>query len=398
MGTQGRVVLFSLFLTRTGLLALGPQDLSTVEPVPTLNLSFDARTWTLAWVCVDNITVLNCTMLHREYGPVTEKPLENQCSCEFKDYPLHRGALFIVNASLGHRWFKEELEYTNPGTEGTAAANFSCFILDEDFMNCTWTRGQWASDEVQYFLYIRGGEDTEVECPHYIDDRGTHVGCHIHHLLGSYSDFYFLVNGTSPESKIPFFDAFLTRSEMQMYRPPTNISVTCNRTHCLVTWERPSTQKLMSTREQDFDVDIRSKGSPDSDHSEIKATVSGDEGDMFSFPISPRTSYMVRIRAANSRTEPQRWGAWSQPVGFGLEEQEPHSAYIYILVVLGTLSVALSLWVLCKRSHLLHNLFPPIPKIKDKIRDGQQVNWAAPPLNVEKLADKEVLTIVEEFS
>lgn len=41
------------------------------------------------------------------------------------------------------------------GGEGTAAQNFSCFIYNVHFMNCTWAPGRAAPDDVQYFLYIR---------------------------------------------------------------------------------------------------------------------------------------------------------------------------------------------------------------------------------------------------
>ena len=41
------------------------------------------------------------------------------------------------------------------GGNNTAAQNFSCFIYNADFMNCTWAKGREAPDDVQYFLYIR---------------------------------------------------------------------------------------------------------------------------------------------------------------------------------------------------------------------------------------------------
>uniref|UniRef100_A0A2K6LHC5 Type I cytokine receptor cytokine-binding domain-containing protein n=1 Tax=Rhinopithecus bieti TaxID=61621 RepID=A0A2K6LHC5_RHIBE len=49
----------------------------------------------------------------------------------------------------------------------------------------------------------------EIQCPYYIEDSGTHVGCHLGNLSGLTSRNYFLVNGTSQEIGIQFFDSLL---------------------------------------------------------------------------------------------------------------------------------------------------------------------------------------------
>lgn len=47
------------------------------------------------------------------------------------------------------------------------------------------------------------------ECPHYVRESGTHVGCHMPDVSSWASQAYFLVNGTSRHAKIQFFDSFL---------------------------------------------------------------------------------------------------------------------------------------------------------------------------------------------
>ncbi|XP_026305825.1 granulocyte-macrophage colony-stimulating factor receptor subunit alpha-like, partial [Piliocolobus tephrosceles] len=133
-----------------------------------------------------------------------------ECSCTFREVCLHGGVTFEVHVNTSQRAFQQKLLYPNSGREGTAAQNFSCFIYDVDFMNCTWARGPTAPRDVQYFLYIQNSKRRrEIQCPYYIEDSGTHVGCHLGNLSGLTSRNYFLVNGTSQEIGIQFFDSLL---------------------------------------------------------------------------------------------------------------------------------------------------------------------------------------------
>ncbi|XP_064134911.1 granulocyte-macrophage colony-stimulating factor receptor subunit alpha-like isoform X3 [Loxodonta africana] len=388
MGPLGMALLFSVLLTPTGLLAQGHQGLSTQEPVPRLHVTFDPREMTLAWDCRENATVVKCLMSHREEGQISMKPIDKQCSCTFELRSLHRGVVLTVEANTSQGLFEQELLYDNPGENGTAAENFSCFIYDEDFMNCTWAKGRAAPDDVQYFFYIRDSEGKkERECPHYLEHSGTHVGCLVEDLSELAFHSYFLVNGTSRRVGIQFFDSVLSRHKMNMYSPPTNITTNCNHSHCLLEWQRPRAQQNVPASELMYEVDIRQK-----------ISIPGNSGNKHNFPINPRASYTVQIRTANSRI--LHWGPWSEPVKFGFEEQESSPTYVYVLVVLGTLLGALVIGFLFKRFLLTHNLFPPIPKIKDKLNDNQQTNlqvsWDQLTSDAGKAENEDVLTVVEE--
>ncbi|XP_019486564.1 PREDICTED: granulocyte-macrophage colony-stimulating factor receptor subunit alpha isoform X3 [Hipposideros armiger] len=168
----------------------------------------------LSWDCQENVTVVTCQMVHKEKGPVTKKPKGKACYCTFATYDLHRGATFVITVNDTSREPIIET-YANPGEEGTAAQNFSCAVRNASFMNCTWAKGPAAPEDVQYFLYIQDGKRSKgTECPQYTERSGTHVGCHLQDLseLDFYS--YFLVNGTSQQAGIQFFDTILSLNEI----------------------------------------------------------------------------------------------------------------------------------------------------------------------------------------
>ncbi|KAB1252773.1 Granulocyte-macrophage colony-stimulating factor receptor subunit alpha [Camelus dromedarius] len=217
------------------------------------------------------------------------------------------------------------------------------------------------------FLLTQGHQDEtmrkgERECPHYLTDAGTNVGCHLQDLSGLTSYNYFLVNGTSRETGIQFFDSILLLKEIERYSPPHNITVNCNESHCLVRWEKPRTRKNWSNREFQYQLDIWRQ-----------IVVSGDSENRYNFPSpEPRGTQMVKIRTADARRA--HWGDWSQPVQFGSEEPESSLVLVYVLVVLGTLAGGLACGCLFKRFLGSHSLFPPIPRIRDKLKDDHQID------------------------
>ncbi|XP_032330322.1 granulocyte-macrophage colony-stimulating factor receptor subunit alpha isoform X2 [Camelus ferus] len=368
-------ILLSLLLDPAFLLTQGHQDLPSVEPNSSLNVKFDPKKMQLTWDCKENTTSGHCVMTHKEKGQI--KKQMKRCQCTFQDNSLHGGVTLTVEVYVNQRPISETLVYTNPGKEGTAAQNFSCLVYNADFMNCTWAKGHAAPDDVQYFLYIRNStRKGERECPHYLTDAGTNVGCHLQDLSGLTSYNYFLVNGTSRETGIQFFDSILLLKEIERYSPPHNITVNCNESHCLVRWEKPRTRKNWSNREFQYQLDIWRRSN--SGHSENQLiVVSGDSENRYNFPSpEPRGTQMVKIRTADARRA--HWGDWSQPIQFGSEEPESSLVLVYVLVVLGTLAGGLACGCLFKRFLGSHSLFPPIPRIRDKLKDDHQIDHQGP--------------------
>ncbi|XP_061264274.1 granulocyte-macrophage colony-stimulating factor receptor subunit alpha isoform X1 [Bos javanicus] len=366
------VVLLSMVLDSAWLLTQEQQDLPTVKPNASLNVKFDPQTTKLTWDCRENASSGECVLIHKEKGPIKKKVKDSECQCTFQDYSLHGGVTLTVEVHVNQRRLSEMLVYTNPGREGTAAQNFSCVIYDANFMNCSWAKGRAAPDDVQYFLYIRSKKRIERECPRYLKDSGTHVGCHLQDLSGLTSYNYFLVNGTSQETGIQFFDSVLLLKEIEQYNPPDNITVQCNESHCLIRWEKPRTRQPWPNREFQYQLDIQRRRDTSSGRSQL-IVVFGDSGNRYNFPKpGSKAKHTVKIRTADARKA--HWGAWSQPVEFGSEETESSLVHIYILVVLGTLVCGLTLGCLFKRFLKSHRLFPPVPQIKDKLNDNHQVD------------------------
>ncbi|XDB67197.1 hypothetical protein ABFV05_020813 [Capra hircus] len=364
--------LLSVVLDSAWLLTQEQQDLPAVKPDASLNVKFDPQTTKLTWDCKENTTYGECVLIHKEKGLIKKKVKHNDCQCTFPDCSLHGGVTLTVEVSTNQRRLSEMLVYTNPGKEGTAAENFSCVIYDADFMNCSWAKGRAAPDDVQYFLYVRSKKRIERECPRYLKDSGTHVGCHLRDLSGLTSYSYFLVNGTSQEAGIQFFDSVLLLKEIEQYNPPDNISIQCNASHCLIQWEKPRTRQARSNRELQYQLDIQRWRDTSSSRSQL-IVVFGDSGNRYNFPKpGSKAKHTVKIRTADARKA--RWGAWSPPVEFGSEEPESSLVYIYVMVVLGTLVCGLTLGCLFKRFLKTHRLFPPVPQIKDKLNDNQQVD------------------------
>uniref|UniRef100_G1LGB7 Colony stimulating factor 2 receptor subunit alpha n=1 Tax=Ailuropoda melanoleuca TaxID=9646 RepID=G1LGB7_AILME len=398
MGLGATAILFCMLLDPVFLQTLEQQDLPTVAGIPSLNMKFDSWRMELSWDCKENTTYLECVMIHKDKGPIEITPQEKECHCKFSDYSLHDGVTLMVKVNSTQRPIPETLVYTNAGGEGTAAQNFSCFIYNANFMNCSWAKGQAAPDDVQYFLYIRDSrKKRERECPCYIEDSGTHVGCHLEDLSGLASYNYFLVNGTSQGTGIQFFDSVLSWKKIEIFSPPNNISVHCTRSHCLIQWEKPKTRHNLPNWEFKYQLDIQKQSNKE--HSENQPIeVSGNWENNYNFPSpEPRAKHTVKIRASDARIE--KWGAWSQAVEFGSKEPEPSLVPTYALVVLGTFLTALILGCLLKRFFASERLFPPIPRIKDKWDDSHQcdhqVIWENFTLDTEKADNEEILTVEE---
>ncbi|XP_011856017.1 PREDICTED: granulocyte-macrophage colony-stimulating factor receptor subunit alpha, partial [Mandrillus leucophaeus] len=296
-----------------------------------------------------------------------------QCSCTFREVCLHGGVTFEVHVNTSQRAFQQKLLYPNSGREGTAAQNFSCFIYNVDFMNCTWARGPTAPRDVQYFLYIQNSKRRrEIQCPYYIEDSGTHVGCHLGNLSGLTSRNYFLVNGTSQEIGIQFFDSLLDTKKIVPYSQPLQ-SPTYD------PWRNPTVSYSPLWQNRTINV-------------------SGDLENRYNFPSSePRAKHAVKIRAADVRI--LNWSSWSEAAEFGSDDRNPSSVHIYVLLILGTLVCGLLCGFLFKRFFRIQRLFPPVPQIKDKLNDNHEVEdeiiWEEFTPEEGKGYREEVLTVKE---
>ncbi|XP_024076051.2 granulocyte-macrophage colony-stimulating factor receptor subunit alpha-like, partial [Terrapene carolina triunguis] len=186
-------------------------------------------------------------------------------TCMFSAKPIHKGALFQVEAMYNHTSYSTEARFIPQGMNGTSVENFSCVIYNISFMNCAWKAGRNAPEDTRYFLFFQySKEEDEQECPDYIRDAlGRPIACSFQNVTNIKKKVYFLVNGSSNESEIQFYDEYITLYEIEKLTPPLNITVNCSedRAECIVRWKRPQLSHVKSDADQCFEyqIDIRNK-------------------------------------------------------------------------------------------------------------------------------------------
>ncbi|NXS92555.1 CSF2R factor, partial [Jacana jacana] len=129
------------------------------------------------------------------------------------------------------------------GMNGSAIENFSCVIYNVSLMNCTWQAGRNAPEDTQYFLYWQYSRyDDAMECELYIkDENGRNMGCRFKNVMAKPEKAYFLLNGSSKESQIQFYDEYIQLYKIEKLMPPSNITVSCDeaKNDCIIQWQRP---------------------------------------------------------------------------------------------------------------------------------------------------------------
>ncbi|XP_043847370.1 granulocyte-macrophage colony-stimulating factor receptor subunit alpha [Dromiciops gliroides] len=270
--------------------------------------------------------------------------------------------------------------------EDTAAENFSCIVYNVNFMNCTWTVGKAAPDDVQYYLYSENAtypgqicpiEDTCKECSNYIkDSQKRHVGCHFDKVQFN-GKAVFIVNGTSKRIKIKqFCSKKISLILIERFTPPSNITVNCSKSNCLIQWQKPKTRIHVDDSEFQYQLDIQKQGSEYTNDKPFK--IQGSANNEYNYSNYDKDiKHILKIRASRRN---EKWGEWSEPIEFGGSAQGKGSPmYIYLLVIFGTLVFALVIIFVFKRYNVKQRLFPQIPQIKDKVNScdhlAKEIIW-----------------------
>ncbi|NXF53070.1 CSF2R factor, partial [Oceanites oceanicus] len=191
-------------------------------------------------------------------------------------------------------------------------------------MNCTWQAGRDAPGDTQYFLYWQNLRyDDAMECELYIkDENGRNTGCRFQNVKIEIEKAYFLVNGSSKDARIQFYDEYIQLYKIEKLMPPSNITVNCDeiKNDCTIQWQQP--QINHSNEDNCFKYEIN-----------IKYKVRGISSPTFNINIyeggnshrfqrsNTRKKYLLKMRTAGSAclVNPA-WGEWSAPVEFGKNE------------------------------------------------------------------------------
>ncbi|NXA28244.1 CSF2R factor, partial [Ibidorhyncha struthersii] len=149
------------------------------------------------------------------------------------------------------------------GTNGSAVENFSCVIYNISLMNCTWQAGRDAPGDTQYFLYWQNSiYDDAMECELYIkDENGRNTGCRFQNVKIKDERAYFLVNGSSNDSLVQFYDEYIDLYKIEILTPPLNVAVNYTRdsSGCIITWQPPLTSHMKKGKCFVYEISIRNK-------------------------------------------------------------------------------------------------------------------------------------------
>ncbi|XP_044860510.1 granulocyte-macrophage colony-stimulating factor receptor subunit alpha-like isoform X2 [Mauremys mutica] len=294
---------------------------------PIANLTLDPVKLKLTWDSSVSFTEYTCCM---EVGQRFVCKMVYNKTCMFsiiQAKPIHKGALFRVQAMHNHTLYSAEGRFIPQGMNGTSVENFSCVIYNISFMNCTWKAGRNAPEDTQYFLFLQySKKEDEQECPHYIRDApGRHIACSFQDVKDIKKRVYFLVNGSSNESEIQFYDEYIKLYEIEKLTPPLNITVNCSEdpAECIVRWKRPQLSHMEGSGDGCFEyqIDIRNKktnANPKESSNELP-TVTKTSFTFQNYNVKKKYTLQIRAKGDICRIS-QNWGEWSEPIEFGDHE------------------------------------------------------------------------------
>ncbi|XP_033369659.1 granulocyte-macrophage colony-stimulating factor receptor subunit alpha-like isoform X4 [Parus major] len=258
-------------------------------------------------------------------------------------------------------------EWSTPvefGMNGSAIENFSCVIYNIFLMNCTWQAGREAPADTQYFLYWQKSRDEEeMECELYIKDENCrNVGCIFQNVSIGTEKAYFLVNGSSKDSLIQFYDEYIDLYKIEKLMPPSNITVNCDeiKNDCIIQWQRPQISHSDKDLCFKYEISIKYKDNPEG--KPIYTSIQEGGNSNIFLRSNTRKKYVLKMRAAGSvcLVNPA-WGEWSAPVEFGNYEIISPSGWILLGVAVTTPLMAIITFSFCKRTGCWKAAFSQIP-------------------------------------
>ncbi|NXY46306.1 CSF2R factor, partial [Ceuthmochares aereus] len=194
-------------------------------------------------------------------------------------------------------------------------------------MNCTWQAGRGAPGDTQYFLYWQNSRYHNVmECELYIkDENGRNMGCRFQNVKIDFEKAYFLVNGSSKDSLIQFYDEYVQLYKIEKLMPPSNIVVHCEeiKNDCIIQWQRPQINHSNKDKCFKYEINIKYTVRGISSPTFNINTYEGGNSHTFQRP-NTKKKYYLKMRAAGSACfVSPAWGEWSAPIEFGKNKSTP---------------------------------------------------------------------------
>ncbi|XP_063999545.1 granulocyte-macrophage colony-stimulating factor receptor subunit alpha-like [Pogoniulus pusillus] len=372
---------------------------SEEQASPITNVRLNWRRMELSWESSKNFSKYKCTIMDRDMESVENEVNVTLCKFPVEQYvPLHKGVFFTIE--LPNTNISKNCTFIPGGMDGSAVENFSCVVYNISFMNCTWQAGRDAPGDTQYFLYWQNSRDDDVmECELYIkDENGRNTGCRFRNVSIEIEKAYFVVNGSSKESLIQFYDEYIQLYTTEILTPPLHIAVSCTRESagCIITWQPPLTSHVENTKCFQYEINIQNKDKPKEEKKDPPITVRNNRYEFQNYNKEKKYILKIRARGKNCLLS-SKWGEWSEPVEFG-QGKDYFIFVLLFLIALGTISVTLLQYCLFKRYCSVKSLFSPIPQPRDKFNplpdEDTQLEYA----NLQKRDCIEEITIVKEMT
>ncbi|XP_027757930.1 granulocyte-macrophage colony-stimulating factor receptor subunit alpha-like [Empidonax traillii] len=368
---------------------------SEAQKSPITNVNMDWRKMELSWESSKNFSTYKCTIMDWHMEDREEEVNSPLCRFPVELYmPMHKGVFFIIEVPNTN--ISKKCTFLPRGMNGSAIENFSCVIYNICLMNCTWQAGRAAPADTQYFLYWQNSRDVgEMECELYIkDENGRNVGCRFQNVRIEIDKAYFVVNGSSKDSLIQFYDEYIALYKIEILTAPLNITAHCtgDSAGCIITWHPPLTSHVKKVECFQYEINIQNKDEP----KEEKKVVRNARYEFQNYNEKKRYILKIRARGAECLVS-SKWGEWSEPIEFG----QGKDYFIFVtlfLIALGTISVTLLLYCLFKRYCSLKNILPPIPQPRDKFNALTNEDIQTGYVNLPSKSHTEEVTIVEEIT
>ncbi|KAL2310709.1 hypothetical protein Nmel_002376 [Mimus melanotis] len=368
---------------------------SDAQDSPITNVNVDWRKMELSWESSRNFSEYKCTIMDRdmEYIDIeVDSPL-----CSFQEHlnkPLHKGIFF--NIEVPNTNISKQCSFLPGGMNGSAIENFSCVIYNIFLMNCTWQAGRDAPADTQYFLYWQKSRDEEkMECELYIKDENfRNMGCVFQNVSIGTETTYFLVNGSSKDSLIQFYDEYIDLYKIEILTAPLNVTTDCTRDSagCIIRWHPPLTNHVEEPTCFQYEISIQNKDVPKEEKKLPPVTDNRYEFQNY----NEKKRYTLKIRArGKSCLVSSNWGEWSEPIEFG-QGKDYFIFVILFLIALGTISITFLLYCLFKRFCSFKNVFPTIPQPRDKFSALTDEDIQTEYVNLPTKSHTEEITAIEE--
>ncbi|XP_057267603.1 granulocyte-macrophage colony-stimulating factor receptor subunit alpha-like isoform X1 [Pezoporus wallicus] len=346
-------------------------DIQYVEPEaqesPIANVKMNWRKMELTWDSSKNFSKYKCTIMDRDIESIQTEVDSPLCRFPVELYlPLHKGVFLTIEVPNTN--ISKTFTFIPGGMNGSAIENFSCVIYNISLMSCTWQAGKDAPGDTQYFLYWQNSRyDDAMECELYIkDENGRNTGCRFQNVRIETEKAYFLVNGSSKDSLIQFYDEYIQLYKIEILTPPLNVTVNCtgDSAGCIITWQAPLTSHVENIKCFQYEISIQNKDEPKEQKKDPPVKVRSNRYEFQNYNEEKKYILKIRARGKNCLVS-SNWGEWSEPIEFG-QGKDHFPLVILFLIALGTISVTLLQYCLFKRYCNFKSLFSPIPQPRDK--------------------------------